>query len=99
MDHKTYRSTVTESRPSASIFILYLPASSCETTKRMCATKLRRTFFEVWWEIYLAAWDPQDHGRLLGMVDVDESDLATDVLIRDRVEQLEAIGAADVRPG
>jgi hypothetical protein len=33
------------------------------------------------------------------MVDVDESDLATDVLIRDRVEQLEAIGAADVRPG
>jgi len=60
---------------------------------------LRSTFFEVRREIYLAAWDPQDHGRLLGMVDVDESDLATDVLIRDRVEQLEAIGAADVRPG
>jgi hypothetical protein len=33
------------------------------------------------------------------MVDVDESDLATDALIRDGVEQLEAIGAADVRPG
>jgi hypothetical protein len=33
------------------------------------------------------------------MVDIDESDLATDVLIGDRVEQFEAIGAADIRPG
>lgn len=33
------------------------------------------------------------------MVDVGESDLASDVLHRERVEQLEAFRAAEIRPG
>jgi hypothetical protein len=50
--------------------------------------------------IYLAAWHSQDHGRLRGIIHVEERHFAPKTIeIRDGVEQGEGVGDADLWPG